>query len=114
MLDMLDGSVESGVEVDVSMVSGLVSGLAAAGVPFVVAVVVLLRGRVMGRTASSPNWASRKRKRRARRVEGSVVRCGCGFLKRWVNFVVVMSSSASGWGAWLWECCFEDSKKGQG
>lgn len=46
---------------------------AAAGVPFAVAVVVLLRGRVMGRTASSPNWASRKRKRRARRVEGSGV-----------------------------------------
>ena len=99
---MLEGSVESGVEVSME------SGLAAAGVPFVVAVVVLLRGRVMGRTASSPNWASRKRKRRARRVEGSVVRWGCGFLKRWVSFVVVISS-ASGWGVWLWECCFEDS-----
>ena len=66
----------------------------------------------MGRTASSPNWASRKRKRRARRVEGSVVRCGCGFLKRWVSFVVVMSSSSSsGLGAWLWVCCFEDSRE---
>jgi len=75
------------------------------GVPFVVAVVVLLRGRVMGRTASSPNCASRKRKRRARRVEGSVVWWGCGFLKRWVNLM----ASSSSLEVRLCECCFEDS-----
>jgi hypothetical protein len=91
-LEDSDGLASSGV--DVSIESAV-----AAGVPFVVAMVVLLRGRVMGRTASSPNWASRKRKRRARRVEGSVVRWGWGFLKRWVSCVVVVSSS--GEGAWL-------------
>lgn len=44
---------------------------------------VEFRGTVMGLTASSPNCASRKRKRRARRVEGSAVRWGWGCLKRW-------------------------------
>lgn len=34
----------------------------------------LLRGYWIGETASAPNWASRKRKRRERRVEGSGVR----------------------------------------
>ena len=81
--DVLSAAAASGVGVSASVV--------AAGVPFAVAVVVLLRGSVMGRTDSSPNCASRKRKRRARRVDGSGVRWGCGLLlKRWVNFVAEM------------------------
>jgi hypothetical protein len=66
--------------------------------------VVLWRGRVIGFTASSPNCASRKRKRRARRVEGSGVRWGCGDLKRWDSWASCFSE-----GPWLWECCFDDS-----
>lgn len=44
---------------------------------------VELRGNEMGDTAFSPNWASRKRQRRARRVAGSGVWWGWGSLKRW-------------------------------
>ena len=60
------------------------------------------RGYWMGDTASAPNCASRKRKRRARRVDGSGVRCGFGCLKRWVR------GSSLG-GAWECECCRDDS-----
>jgi hypothetical protein len=56
------------------------------------------RGYWMGDTASAPNWASRKRNRRARRVEGSGVRWGFGCLKRWVR------GSCFGGVAWEWEC----------
>lgn len=63
---------------------------------------VLFRGYWIGETASAPNCASRKRKRRARRVEGSGVRCGFGCLKRWVR--------TSSLGAeWEWECWRDDS-----
>lgn len=55
---------------------------------------VELRGRVMGDTESAPNCASRKRKRRARRVEGSVVWCGWDCLKRWESCASVFSLGA--------------------
>lgn len=42
-----------------------------------------VRGRESGVIASAPNWFSRMRKRRSRRVEGSAVRWGCEDLKRW-------------------------------
>jgi hypothetical protein len=66
----------------------------------------LFRGYWIGETASAPNCASRKRKRRARRVEGSGVRCGFGCLKRWAR-----TSSLVGEWEWEWECCRDDSKR---
>jgi hypothetical protein len=54
---------------------------------------VEFRGRGIGLTASAPNWASRKRKRRDNRVAGSGVLWGLGCLKRWASFWTAMSSS---------------------
>jgi hypothetical protein len=56
----------------------------------------------MGWMASAPNWASRKRKSRDRRVEGSEVLWGLGCLKRCVRV-----GEVGGVWEWLWD--FEDS-----
>jgi hypothetical protein len=70
-----------------------------------------VRGWRMGDTASSPNWASMKRKRRVRRVVGSAVVCALGVLKRWVRSWLVLAVLLYVFECeWEWE--WEDSVGG--
>jgi hypothetical protein len=94
------GAVDGRVETEMGASEGDVVRGVESAVPFSEA--VELRGTVMGWMASAPNWASRKRNRRERRVEGSGVLWGFGCLKRWVRV-----GDVGGVWEWLWD--FEDS-----
>ena len=66
------------------------------------------RGCGMGSMAELPNWASRKRRRRERRVVGE--RFAGGVWGRGLVLVVPFEAGGVGW-EW-WEC-LEDSKSGE-